>query len=172
MASPPNIGYNVIKKQSILLIFSLIFFISPILSMSVNLNVSVFLNVSHMTLSLLAHRLMGVCLCICACAWGCWYRVPSSISRLPLSDGHWSSISTRGPDWCCTILSWKAWIVVVHKWHAYYNTFAPQKGEIAMLMPWGSDLHWWWAQKRSKIMFVCKCSMSLSKNNVLENGAF
>lgn len=114
---------------------------------------------------------MGVCLCISVFRWGCLCCVPSSISRLPFSDGHWSSISTHIPDWCCTILCRRARIVILKQRHAYYDTFSPQNR--GKLLCWYCEAQICIDGELSKCVelfafqeFVCKCTTSPSKNNV------
>lgn len=152
-----------------LLVLSHIFFITPMLSVFVNPCYGLIASASHKTLLLLACRLMGVCLCISECARGCLCRVPSSISRLSFSDDHWSSISTHSPDWCCTVLWWKARSAFLNRQHAYYNTFSPRKREIAMLMSRGSDLNRWWAQQMPQMFLLFS---NLFADDVFEQDVF
>lgn len=100
---------------------------------------------------------------------------------LHLSEGCPSLMATEAPlvptvlidvaQYCVGrpgLLFWTSGMLITTPFHR-------RKGEIAMLMSWGSDLHWWWAQQMLKWFtlqeFVWKCTMSLSKNNVFENRA-
>lgn len=69
--------------------FSLTFYYSYAVHIRESLRRGWIVNAAQKTLSLFARGLMGVCLCVSVCAWGCLCPVPSSISEpLPFSDGH------------------------------------------------------------------------------------
>lgn len=118
---------------------------------------------------------MGVCLCNSACGWGCLWRVPSSISRLPFSDGHWSSISTHSPDWCCTTPCWKAGDCYSEAATCLLqHLFTAEEGGKKILF-WRGEAQMCIDGELSKCLklfafqeFVCKWTVSLGKNNVLE----